>query len=106
MGNAARARQGVTGGSDCRGMDHASLHFTLDVPAAGPPVSVRLRRLGGRWAATVEGTDLVVVAVSASHALQAVLAPLGSDTAWLLLADLGLIAPSVEVAQIERAVPA
>ena len=83
-------------------MARASLSFTLDVPAAGPPVSVRLRRVAGRWSAAVEGEPFVAVAVSAGEALRRALEPLGSEEAQLLLADLGLIGPSMGVLELER----
>ena len=63
-----------------------------------------MRRFGERWVAEA-GTAYpnVGVACSPREALAAALAPLGERTVKLLLADLSLLEPSCEIAQLERA---
>jgi hypothetical protein len=85
-------------------MEGAMVHFTLSPPALGHSVSVRLRRTGRRWVAQLDGSAQAVgIGSSARSALVAALAPLGNGATTLLLADLGLLVPSVAVLEIERA---
>lgn len=72
-----------------------SVDFTLD------GLSVRLTLVGERWVARVDGS--VAVGGTARQALLAALEPLGAASIRALLADLGLLAPSIAVAQIDRA---
>ena len=85
-------------------MNSATIAFTLQPSALGHPVSVRLRRTGERWVAQLEGSSTGVgIGGSPRSALQAALEPLGSRVAAMLLADLGLLEPSVRVIELERA---
>ncbi|MEO6350029.1 MAG: hypothetical protein ABIP53_05195 [Candidatus Limnocylindrales bacterium] len=73
----------------------ASVDFTLG------GLSVRLTLAGERWIARVG--ESVAVAGSARRALAAALEPATGVSASVLLADLALLAPSIEVAAIETA---
>ncbi|MDP8905138.1 MAG: hypothetical protein M3N29_07465 [Chloroflexota bacterium] len=79
------------------------ISFTLSPPGLGFAVDVRLRRAGDRWVAQVAGQSVLGVAASAGAALQAALAPLGSSATAVLLADVGLLGPSFDVIEVERA---
>lgn len=72
-----------------------SVDFTLN------GCSVRLTLVGERWVARVD--DSVAVGGTARQALVAALEPLGTASIRALLADLGLLVPSLAVAQINRA---
>jgi hypothetical protein len=68
-----------------------------------PELSVRLRRLSLGWAADVAGVGAGPgVGRTARAALAAALQPLGDDETRALLADLGLLEPSVAVLVMER----
>ena len=71
----------------------------------GPLLSVRLRRLSLGWVADVAGVGAGPgVGRTARQALTAALLPLGNDaTRGALLADLGLLEPSVAVLALENA---
>jgi hypothetical protein len=85
-------------------MDSDLIRFTLS-PAALPPVEVCLRRAGERWIARVEGSDLSAgMATSPRAALLAALEPFGQPAVTALLADLGLLEPSVRVLELQPAV--
>lgn len=75
--------------------------FTLQ-PAGMAPVRVLLRRAGTRWIARVDD-GVVTVGGSARVALIAALEPLGQRRVTVLLADLGLLEPSLAVMEIESA---
>jgi hypothetical protein len=80
------------------------IQFTLAPVAPLPAVEVRMRRFGERWVAEAGSAyPNVGVACSPREALAAALAPLGERTVRLLLADLSLLEPSCEIAQMERA---
>jgi hypothetical protein len=78
-----------------------SVEFTL-TPLGSAPVTVRLRRRAERWLAEVSGSAFAAgLGISAREALTAALEPLGDKTTRLLLADIGLIEPSIAVMEIE-----
>lgn len=82
---------------------HSVVEFSLH-PVGQPPVAVRLRRYLDRWVAELIGTPQPLgIGLTAREALTAALAPLGEVTVRLLLADLGLLEPSIRVAAIEQA---
>ena len=69
----------------------------------GPGLSVRLRRLSLGWVADVAGVGAGPgVGRSARQALTAALLPLGDEETRGLLADIGLLEPSVAVGALER----
>lgn len=77
------------------------IEFTL-TPAGRNPVTVRLRRRHKRWLAEVSGSAFAAALGStAREALTAAFQPLGDGATRLLLADLGLLAPSVAVLEVE-----
>lgn len=81
-----------------------TVEFTLR-PAAGAPIAVRLRRYLDRWMAELVGRPHpVAIGLTAREALTAALAPLGDRQVGILLADLGLLEPSLRTAAIERAI--
>jgi hypothetical protein len=81
----------------------AVLEFTLSAPGCAP-VAVRLRRYLDRWIAELLGAgEPVAIGSTAREALTTALVPLGPARAKVLLADLGLLEPSIQVAEIERA---
>ncbi len=71
-----------------------SVEFTLN------GCSVRLTAVGERWIARVGETT--AVGAIARHALMAALEMSGTASMRALLADLGLLAPSLAVVEIER----
>lgn len=79
----------------------ASIEFKLR-PQRTAAVHVRLRRIDARWLAEVSSpTSSVGVGASARQALTAALQPFGDAATHLLLADLGLLEPSVAVKALE-----
>ena len=79
-----------------------SIEFSLR-PGSGPELAIRLRRLSLGWVADVAGTGAGPgVGRSARQALTAALQPLGDAAVRLLLADLGLLEPSLAVVHAER----
>jgi hypothetical protein len=82
----------------------APIEFTLRPNGAVAPVHVRMRKRLDRWAAEVSGVRSGVgIGVSAREALTVALEPLGEVQARRLLADLGLIEPSITVLTLQRA---
>jgi hypothetical protein len=82
---------------------NGTIEFTLQ-PAGGPHVRVRLRQSGQRWAAEVSGDAIgLAIGTSARQALTAALEPLGKPQLGRLLADLGLLEPSVRVIELGAA---
>ncbi|MGI8928908.1 MAG: hypothetical protein ACR2H0_05525 [Candidatus Limnocylindrales bacterium] len=80
----------------------ASIEFTLRSEGGQKAVSVRLRRLAHGWVAEVGGAlSNIGVGGSARQALAAGLQPFGDSDIRALLADLGLLEPSVAVLAIE-----
>ena len=78
-----------------------SIDFTL-TPLGAPAVQVRLRRRGDRWLAEVSGSGFAgALGASAREALTAALQPLGDNAVRVLLADLGLLEPSVAVIKLD-----
>ena len=81
----------------------STIEFTLR-PANGSAVSVRLRRLSLGWSADVPGVGSGTgVGRTARQALTAALQPLGESALRALMADLGLLEPSVAVVELEGA---
>ncbi len=81
----------------------STIEFSLRA-GDGPVLSVRLRRLSLGWVADVAGVGAGPgVGRTARQALTAALLPLGDDTMRDLMADLGLLEPSVAVLSLERA---
>lgn len=79
-----------------------TVEFTLR-PPDGAPIAVRLRRYLDRWMAELVGrSQPVAIGLTAREALSAALAPLGDRQVRLLMADLGLLEPSLSVVEIER----
>ena len=76
------------------GCSRKSVAFTL----GGLPV--RLSRVGERWMAQVG--ESVAIGSGAQQVLMAALEPVRGASASVLLADLALLAPSIEVTLIER----
>jgi hypothetical protein len=82
----------------------APIEFTLRPDGVVAPVHVRMRKRLDRWAVEVSGVRSGVgIGVSAREALAAALEPLGEVQARRLLADLGLIEPSIAVVSVQRA---
>lgn len=83
-------------------MNEAStIEFTLRPPGHGP-VSIRLRRYLDRWVAEQVGVGRpLAIGLTAREALTAALSPLGESQVRMLLADLGLLEPSVNVIRLE-----
>jgi hypothetical protein len=77
------------------GCSRKSIEFTL----AG--LTVQLSRVGERWMARVG--ESVAIGSGAQQVLMAALEPVRGASASVLLADLALLGPSLEVIQIERA---
>lgn len=78
-----------------------AVEFTL-TPVGCAAVTVRLRRRAERWLAEVSGSPFAAgLGISAREALTAAIEPLGDKTIRLLLADIGLIEPSIAVLEIE-----
>ena len=73
--------------------------FELTAPSLGFAVSVVLGNMNDRWLATAQCHDNrhVAIGATAREALAAALAPLGSRTAAILLADPALFGASVGV---------
>ncbi len=80
----------------------ASIEFTLRPHGGQHAVTVRLRRLAHGWVAEVGGAlSNIGVGGSARQALTAGLQPFGDSAIRALMADLGLLEPSVAVLAIE-----
>lgn len=73
--------------------------FELSSPLLGYVVSVVLGNMTGRWLATAHGPDgrHVAIGATARQALTSALAPLGTRTATILLADPALFGASIGV---------
>jgi hypothetical protein len=79
----------------------SAVQFSLRRGSA-QPIDVRLRRLGPRWVADVSGPVVGTgLGLTARTALTAALQPLGDLAMRALMADLGLLEPSVAVLAIE-----
>ncbi len=90
--------------SDSSGMEgtRPSIEFTLRPEGGQSAVSVRLRRLAHGWVAEVGGTlSNIGLGGSARQALTAGLQPFGESAIRALMADLGLLEPSMAVLAIE-----
>lgn len=79
----------------------SAIDFTLR-PDSGAPVRVRLRQVASRWVAEASGPfSTAALGGSARQALTSALQPFGDGATRLLLADLGLLEPSIAVLEIE-----
>lgn len=79
----------------------SAIDFTLR-PGSGSPIRVRLRRVASRWLAEVSGPiSTAGLGGCARQALTAALQPMGDGATRLLLADLGLLEPSIAVLEME-----
>lgn len=90
--------------SDSSGMEgtRTSIEFTLRSDGSQGAVSVRLRRLAHGWVAEIGGAlSNIGVGGSARQALTAGLQPFGDSAIRALMADLGLLEPSVAVLETE-----
>jgi hypothetical protein len=80
-----------------------TIEFTLR-PGNGSEVSVHLRRLSLGWSAHAPGVGSGTgVGRTARQALTAALQPLGESAVRALMADLGLLEPSIAVFEVEAA---
>ncbi|MEX2546612.1 MAG: hypothetical protein WD830_02340 [Chloroflexota bacterium] len=78
-----------------------SIEFTL-TSLGTLAVHVRMRRRGDRWLAEVTESEFAAaLGSSAREALAVALQPFGDSAMRMLLADLGLLAPSVAVLEME-----
>jgi hypothetical protein len=85
-------------------MQKSDIAFSLHPPRLDAAVEVQLRRAGGMWIARVTASEIAVgIATSARAALAAAIEPLGEPAVTDLLADLGLLEPSLRVMEVERA---
>jgi hypothetical protein len=93
--------QDGTRGGDPSAMDELQgwIDFPLNAPNVNLTVDVRLRRAGERWVARVvaHGEARFGLGRSARAALAAATAPLGTPVATALLADVGLVEPSLHL---------
>jgi hypothetical protein len=78
-----------------------TVEFTLAPAALRYSVDVRLRRAGDRWIAVSRSgnSSLTGIGTSPRAALTAALEPLGKLAMTVLMADTGLLEPSLTVAQ-------
>jgi hypothetical protein len=80
----------------------STIEFSLRA-GSGPELSVTLRRLSLGWVAEVAGIGAGPgVGRTARQALTAALLPLGDGEMRAMMADLGLLEPSVAVLVLER----
>ena len=84
-------------------MTPGSIRFTLSPAGLGYSVVLELRRAGPRWVARLQGAGAVGMGSSPRAAVSAALAPLGRPVVALLLADLGLLEPSLRVIELDAA---
>ena len=77
------------------------VQFRLSAPALPGGAEVRLRSFGERWVAVarIDGLSRSGLGIDPRQALSASLADLPASTATVLLADLALLQPSVEIAR-------
>lgn len=79
------------------------IEFTIQPVAPLPAVDVRMRRFGERLIAQVGGDQPHTgLALTPRAALAAALEPLGEPAVRLVMADLSLLEPSIEVMQRAR----
>jgi hypothetical protein len=77
------------------------IQFTIEPAAPLPSIDVRMRRFGERWVAEVGGgLPTIGMALTPRDALNAALEPLGDRAVRLLMADLSLLEPSIEIAAL------
>ena len=82
----------------------STIEFSLRAGSL-PELCVTLRRLSLGWVAHVAGVGAGPgVGRTARQALTAALLPLGDEQTRVVLADIGLLAPSVAVREMDRAV--
>ena len=85
-------------------MDTGAVEFTLRPQGFAAPVHVRMRKRADRWAAEVRSPSSAVgIGSSAREALIAALEPFGEVRLRSLMADLGLLGPSLVVLEWSRA---
>jgi hypothetical protein len=77
------------------------VQFRLSAPALPGGAEVRLRSFGERWVAVarIDGMSRSGLGIGPRQALSASLADLPASTTTVLLADLALLHPSVEIAR-------
>jgi hypothetical protein len=80
-----------------------AIHFRLESLAT--VVDVQLRRSGPRWVVTadVAGRQIVAIGMSPREAMRVCFEPLGQTRATALMADLGLLEPSVALLRMDAA---
>lgn len=82
----------------------STFEFTLTTNVAAEEVHVRMRHSRERWVAEVlSPLGSIGMGATARHALTSALEPLGEVRVRRLLADIGLLEPSVAVVRIEAA---
>jgi hypothetical protein len=81
----------------------ADISFRLE--GTGIVVDVQLRRSGPRWVVTadVAGRQIVAIGMTPREALRICFDPLGHTRATALMADLGLLEPSVALLRMDAA---
>ncbi len=81
------------------------LQFRLAAPALSQGVDVRMRSFGERWLAVawIDEEPRCGLGSNARQALRAALISLPTSTRTALLADLALLQPSTEIAQVAAA---
>ena len=80
-----------------------AIHFRLESLAT--VVDVQLRRSGPRWVVTADvgGRQIVAIGMSPRDAMRVCFEPLGQTRATALMADLGLLEPSVALLRMDAA---
>jgi hypothetical protein len=80
-----------------------AIHFRLESLAT--VVDVNLRRSGPRWVVTADvgGRQIVAIGMSPREAMRVCFERLGQTRATALMADLGLLEPSVALLRMDAA---
>ncbi len=80
-----------------------AIRFRLE--SLGTVIDVQLRRSGPRWVVTADvgGRQIVAIGMSPREAMRVCFEPLGHTRATALMADLGLLEPSVALLRLDAA---
>lgn len=86
------------------GTPAVSVEFKLRAPMMDRTIDVRIRSFGERWMAVAEigGEPEIGLGRNPREALHAALGSLGERLTRLILADLQLLGPSVEIARQQQ----